>query len=453
MDYNQRFVVLDIETTGLTYEYFDEPTEIALIEIDKGNITGNQKHYYLKPYKKVTINFLEKVFGKDILKELKTNNLKSALTKVESLISENPLDNNLKLKKEEILEKQKEAENMLININKGKNKNFILPEVRKFIGDSIVVAHNANFDINFLNSFFFSLGLEPINKYICTFKSFKEHFNFKKNNLTACCDYYGITLNGAHNALEDTQACAELFLKEASEFPEDIKFFDFDILESYTNYKKRIVDASYFELTKKVLENPSNVNENCVIEDDYLKQKAFKMFYNFKKPIDVSKMLNISLYESQSLFLQWINCININKHLDFIREKNLSNFVKELLLLTNRDYNKIREINLRLFDKEPNYFIYRLYEKLEFDKEKMEYNLEDFNYYFDNLYGLDELEKKIGKGYDYLCKMLLDWISNDENKINQYKLFLEDNYSKKTNIGKSLTKYIDLSENKNLYLK
>ena len=452
MDFNQRFVVLDIETTGLNYEYFDEPTEIALIEIDKGKITGKQKHFYLKPYKKVSLNFLEKVFGKEILKEFKTTSLDIALNKVEESLKKNPEDESLKCKKEEILDKKLEASNMLANINKGKSKYVVLPEVRKFIGDSPVIAHNANFDINFLNSIFFALNLELINKYICTFKSFKEHFNFKKNNLTECCNYYKIEFNGAHNALEDTEACAKLFLEEIKDFPDDIKYFEFDKLQSYVNFKKRIVNASYFAMTKKVLEEASNANEKLKFEDTILRDKIFNLFYNFKKPLEVSNILGVDLYETQSLFLQWVDCININKHLDLIREKNLSSFCKEILVLCNRDFNKIREVNLGLFDNEPNYFVYKLYEKLEFKKEEMTYTLDELDYYFDNLYSLEDLNKKIGKGYDYICEKLIEWIGTDEERINQYELFLKDTYSKKTDVGQSLKKAIDSSPIKSLLI-
>lgn len=453
MDFNQRFIVLDIETTGLNYEYFDEPTEIALIEIDKGKITGIQKHFYLKPYKKVSLKFLEKIFGKDILKEFKSSSLDDVLNSIDKLLIETPDDELFLNKKKEVLEKKQEASLMLKNINAGKNKYSVLPEVRKFIGDSIVIAHNANFDVNFLNSIFFSLKLETIDKYICTYKSFKEHFNFKKNNLTECCNYYKIEFNGAHNALEDTEACANLFLKEIIDFPEEIKYFEFTKLESYCNFKKRIVNSTYFTLTKQVLETPSSANEKILFSDENLKLKAFKLFYGFKKPLEVCKILGIDIYESESLFLQWVNCININKHLDLIKEKNLSSFCKEILVFCNRDYNEIRKVNLNLFGKEPNYFIYKLYEKLDFKKETMDYSLEDLNYYFDNSYPLEDLEKKIGKGYDYICSKLIEWLGSNNERIDQYSFYLKDNYNKKTLIGKSLSKYIDLSENKTIYLK
>ena len=452
MDFKQRFVALDIETTGLTYEYFDEPTEIALVEIVDGKLTGNNKHFYIKPKKKVTLNFLEKIFGKDELKKTKTSSLDDALLTVEEKLKEDSSNQDLLDLKESIIFKKKEAETMLANINKGSSKYAVLPEVRKFVGDSIVIGHNVSFDVNFLNFHFMSQKLPLIEKYICTFKSFKEHFNFKKNNLTECCNYYGIKLEGAHNALDDTIACANLFFKEIEEFPDDIKFFDFDRIDAYINFKKRVVDANYFNLTKEVLKETCYSNENLVFEDNNLREEIFKMFEQFKKPVQISKMLNISEYETHSLFLQWVNCIKINKHLDFVRETNLSSFCKEVLTYTNRDYNDIRRINIGLFDNEPNYFIYKLYEKLEFRKSEMTYTLDDLNYYFNNAYTVSDLDKKIEKGEDYISKNLIDWIGNNKNRIDKYKNYLNTKYNESSKEGRAIKKYIDLSCNKNLYL-
>ncbi len=453
MDFKQRFVALDIETTGLTYEYFDEPTEIALVEIVDGKFTGNNKHFYLKPKKKVTLTFLEKVFGKEELKKTKTSSLEDALFKVESMLEESPDDENLKELKKNIEFKQKESKEMLDNIYKGSSRWAILPEVRKFIGNSIVIGHNAEFDVNFLNFYFNSQKLPLIEKYICTFKSYKEHFNFKKNNLTECCKHYNIDLVGAHNALDDTIACSKLFFEEIKDFPDDIKFFDFDKYDAYINFKKRVVNASYFDLTKEVLKEYSAANENLEFDDTDAKNKAFKMFDTFKKPIQVAPILKISEYEANSLFLQWVNCININKHLDFIREKNLSAFCLEVLEVTNKDYNLIRKISLGLFEQEPNYFIYKLYEKLNFRKSEMDYTLEEFNYYFDNAYTIADLNKKIEKGEDYIAKFLFEWIGNNNKRILQYKKYIEQNYGKNTtNEEIAITKNINSSPYKNLYI-
>ena len=452
MDFNQRFVALDIETTGLTYEYFDEPTEIALVEIIDGKFTGNNKHYFLKPKKKVTLNFLEKVFGKDELKKTKTSSLDDALLKVKADLKKSPEDEGLKSLKESIEFKKKEAETMLVNINKGSSRYAILPEVRKFIGDSIVIGHNVSFDVNFLNFYFMSQDLPLIEKYICTFKSFKEHFNFKKNNLTECCNYYGIKLEGAHNALDDTIACSNLFFEEIKDFPDDIKFFDYDKIDAYISFKKRVVDAKYFDLTKKVLEETCSANDKLVFDDEELKKKIFKMFDQFKKPVQVSKVTGIGEFESHSLFLQWVNCININKHLDFIREKYLSSFCKEVLTFTNSNYNDIRRINIGLFENEPNYFIYKLYEKLDFRKDEMSYTLDDLNYYFNNAYTVEDLNKKIEKGEEFIAKFLIEWLGDNTKRINQYKNYLKDMYNKSTKEGLAVKKYIDLSPNKNLYI-
>ena len=125
IDVNRSFVVLDIETTGLFFEYWDEPIEVCAIRIENGRI-GETFHKYIKPYKTIPKKVTE-------------------LTRISN-------------------ETVKDCE----------NKYKILPLLRSFIGDSIVVAQSAKFDVNFLNFWFLQLKLPLISQYICIMNTYRN---------------------------------------------------------------------------------------------------------------------------------------------------------------------------------------------------------------------------------------------------------------------------------------
>ena len=91
----------------------------------------------------------------------------------------------------------------------------ILPNFRKYIGNRTIIAHNAKFDVGFLNYYLEKMNLAPIDKYICTVEMLKKNKEYKGKNkkLQTACDYYGILNENAHRADSDTLATAKLFMK------------------------------------------------------------------------------------------------------------------------------------------------------------------------------------------------------------------------------------------------
>ena len=90
----------------------------------------------------------------------------------------------------------------------------VLPNFRKYVGDTTIIAHNAKFDLKFLNYYLDLLGLEPINNHICTLEMLKKCKSYKGKNkkLETACKYYNIVNEHAHRANSDTLATAKLFL-------------------------------------------------------------------------------------------------------------------------------------------------------------------------------------------------------------------------------------------------
>ena len=90
----------------------------------------------------------------------------------------------------------------------------VLPRFREYLGDKIMIAHNAKFDLKFLNYYLEALNLEPITNYICTLEMLKQvkSYNGKNKKLETACSYYNIENKNAHRADSDTLATAKLFL-------------------------------------------------------------------------------------------------------------------------------------------------------------------------------------------------------------------------------------------------
>jgi DNA polymerase-3 subunit epsilon len=86
-----------------------------------------------------------------------------------------------------------------------------------FLGDSTLVAHNAEFDFAFLNAEFALLGLAPLerSRMIDTLALAKARFPGLPNSLDALCRRFSIDLSGRskHNALLDCRLLAEVYVE------------------------------------------------------------------------------------------------------------------------------------------------------------------------------------------------------------------------------------------------
>ena len=91
----------------------------------------------------------------------------------------------------------------------------VMPEFIEFIEDSILVAHNAGFDMGFIIEKAFNLGFEINNAYIDTL-NFARYFysdKLKRFNLAALSKFFKVTLNNHHRADQDAEATGEVWIK------------------------------------------------------------------------------------------------------------------------------------------------------------------------------------------------------------------------------------------------
>ena len=88
-----------------------------------------------------------------------------------------------------------------------------LKDFIEFTEDSVIVAHNAQFDMNFLNSECEKCCLPPVkNKVADTLKLSRLLFSdFASHKLDFLADQFMIDKGSSHRALDDAKTCMELF--------------------------------------------------------------------------------------------------------------------------------------------------------------------------------------------------------------------------------------------------
>ena len=164
-----REIVLDTETTGLSPDNGDRIVEIGCVELINHVPTSNTYQVYLNPEKDMDPG-AEKVHG---------------------------------LTNEFLLDKPKFIE--------------IADSFLEFIGDSNLIAHNADFDINFLNSELVRAKKDKINndRVVDTLKIARNKFPGARNSLDALCKRFFVdnSNRSLHGALLDSELLAEVYLE------------------------------------------------------------------------------------------------------------------------------------------------------------------------------------------------------------------------------------------------
>lgn len=97
----------------------------------------------------------------------------------------------------------------------------ILPKFLEFLGGDLIVAHNASFDVNFLN---FAarqyLGFDMKNDYLDTLTLFRRlHKELPHHRLKDVAEYYDLSYEGAHRALVDCEILFKGLCRMLEELP------------------------------------------------------------------------------------------------------------------------------------------------------------------------------------------------------------------------------------------
>ena len=161
---NKTFVVFDLETTGLNADS-DEIIEFGAVKIKDGKVTETFS-CFVKP----------------------KNSIPTEATAI------NGITNDM--------------------VSDAYGINQVLPDFHLFCKDAILVAYNIPFDYGFINFAAKTMGLQFDNEQLDVLLIAKDRLPGLKNyKLATVCASVGVSLIGAHRAVNDAAATAELFIK------------------------------------------------------------------------------------------------------------------------------------------------------------------------------------------------------------------------------------------------
>jgi DNA polymerase-3 subunit epsilon len=88
----------------------------------------------------------------------------------------------------------------------------VAPKVLGLLSDTVVVCHNAQFDIQFLDSEFKRLGHEiQIPNLIDTLKLAREFYDLPSNSLLSIAEAFHVPMSAVHRALDDARTLRGIF--------------------------------------------------------------------------------------------------------------------------------------------------------------------------------------------------------------------------------------------------
>jgi len=115
-----------------------------------------------------------------------------------------------------------------------------LAKFRLFLKDTVFVAHNVNFDYNFISYWLENFCFGPLlNRKICTIDLARKTIKAEKYGLSSLIDDFKIEVPSRHRAYSDALAAKEVFKKSLKEIPSSIITTEDLIRFAKPNPKKR----------------------------------------------------------------------------------------------------------------------------------------------------------------------------------------------------------------------
>nr|WP_300004579.1 PolC-type DNA polymerase III [Tissierella sp.] len=304
-DYNE-FVVFDIETTGLS-AINDSITEIGAIKVKDGEVIDTFSQL-VNPERGIP-EFITKLTG---------------IT--DEMVADKP------------------------NIEK------IIPSFHEFIDGSVLIAHNASFDVGFIRENLKRVDLELSNPILDTLELSRAVFpDLKNHKLNTLSKYLDIQLDNHHRAVDDAKATKDIFLK-IMDLLKEKEVTELNDL-NHLNANKDITKDSIYHVTILAQNLVGLKNLYRLISDSHIK-------YFYRKP-RISKslleenregLLIGSACESGELFKGLISnrsyseIRNIVEFYDYLEIQPLENNKHLLRNGLIRDYKQLQDLNKKIYD-------------------------------------------------------------------------------------------------------
>jgi DNA polymerase-3 subunit epsilon len=225
-----REICLDTETTGLDPKDGHKIIEIACVELINKVKTGKVFHTYINPRREVPFEAF-KVHG------LSTE-----------FLQDKPIFD------------------------------LIVDKFLNFIGEDILVIHNANFDMKFLNFELALLGRKPLNssRVVDSLMLARKKFPGAQNSLDALCKRYNLDLSkrDKHGALIDTELLCDVYIELMGGAQTGLGF---EINKKNQESKIEKIDLTTIKNNKKII--PSR-NFSISIDEEKLHREFIEK--NFK---------------------------------------------------------------------------------------------------------------------------------------------------------------------------
>lgn len=217
VDFPDEYVCIDIETTGLNYQY-DEIIEVAAVCVKSKQIISEFSSL-VRPSRShclITISSLKEL-GIDSFDGLTQEMVDRYLSS--HLIPEY-ITNLTGISNDDLIS--------------APSQDDVMRELSLFIGDSILIGHNVNFDINFLYDAFEKIGIMLTNNFIDTMRISKRLYpSMEHHRLIDIALIAGVKQKVQHRALADVYTTIDCYA-----------FMENDIVStgSIEDFKKYFVD-------------------------------------------------------------------------------------------------------------------------------------------------------------------------------------------------------------------
>ena len=247
-DIKERIIIIDTVTTGSNPKE-NNIMEIGCLEMIGGKITGLEFHAFLHP--RYTIN---------------------EITKQKTNLNSNFYD-----------EFYKDAY---------ASDHKVLEQFKNFVNQSVIVAHNAYRDMEFINNefIFHKINIFPRKKFFCTLNIFRQMFpdiNRGICSLSKCCEYLDIKLPNKN-------------------FPSAI----------YDSFMVAKLMSKLFDIKEQAIEN-KNININSPINISPFNRNSNYNNHNF------NRQASLSLFNSEN------RNYNNNYHNNDFNKSNYNNFIEK----------------------------------------------------------------------------------------------------------------------------